>query len=177
MRWVIAAFALVTVMACSMIKGAVYHTIKPAEQSEPDIMGNIPPAELEQDPGFAEVPEHGGWMIGMHFSIDLTDQQDAYFLGGFIGLLRQNGQSTDGKVAIFLYEGKTESVSVTADYVSNVVEFWSTKDRETYTKRTFEGDPDMILSYLSDGTCGNPKVENGKIMDEVKPKLGKKDQL
>jgi hypothetical protein len=173
MRALIAMLTLITVIGCSIIG-------RPSVDDHADenaMFSGVPMDELNQEPQIAEIPDHGGWMTGFHFSVDLTEQQEAYLLGGIIGVFRMSGGKTDGSVMIFLYDGKTQSASVTADFATNIVEFWSTVDRETYTKRTYEGDPDKVLAYLSDGTCGNPKIETGRIADEVKVILSKKVTL
>lgn len=169
---VVLAIGMVSCSACSLV------TKMNEEDKVAKAMSTIPEAELNQDPQFGELPDNAGWLFAMKFTRPLTEQQASILLGSGIMVVRLNNRKTDGKVVIFAYISTEKSVSVAADYGKNEIEFWETDDRETYTKRTYEGDPDTVLQYLAEGiSCGNPKVETGRIEDEGKPHLGSRQGL
>lgn len=148
-----------------------------AQSPEDSILSNIPDAEIMQDPAFMNLPDDAGFFFGYQFSHELNDAQVALLLSAIIDIARDKKIDLSTRVVIFGYESPEKSASMTADYVAHEVEYWETPNGEDYVKRTFSGDVDSILGYLRTGVAGNPKVESGKITDEVVKSRGKRVTL
>jgi hypothetical protein len=147
-------------------------------------MAGMTQEETKQTPQFGMLPNDAGIFVGYQFKTrDLTETEDFRMLAAVIRQIeRLNGDPTtefsfnfEGKVVIFAYEGKTLSVTATADFGNEEVELWSKpNDKDWYVKKTYKGDPGDVLEYLTDGVEGSPKVEEGKASEEPKVSFGKK---
>lgn len=129
--------------------------------------------EMQQTPSFRELPNDDGFIFGYQFSQVLTDKESASLLMDIISIIENNDISVKNKVVVFAYDTKEKCVIVTADFVSNEVEFWETKNLVDYSKKIFVGDPEQILTNIIDDNVLLPMtVETGKIIDEIRRMTG-----
>jgi hypothetical protein len=137
--------------------------------------------ERHQVPAITLLPGDTGYLFAFKFSSrDLTEEETFRLLRGVIKRGRMADMqekfvfTTDGKVVIFAYEGKTVDVTATADFTNDEVELWTSyHDKDWYVKKTYKGDPDDLLDYMKQGFIGEPKVEEGKASEELKALPGK----
>lgn len=137
-----------------------------------DPFTGYPEAELDLRPFFSELPCNDGYLFGYTFSWNPTERQAFWMMSAHMEVIDKRNMNLDRKVYILTLRGPQRSITITADFLKNVLELrhdWNGKDH--FLEKTWYGDIRPSIDYLAEGYEGTPKITKGKPSKEFIPEI------
>jgi len=135
-----------------------------------DPFKGFPEEDLNRPPFFSELPCDDGYLFVYKFTRNVSERQAFWMVSAHMEVAETRKMNLARKTYIVSFKGPTRTVTVTADFLKNVLELrhdWNGKDH--FYEKVWYGDIKPAIDYLAEGYEGTPKINKGRPSKEVYP--------